>query len=360
MSAWSGKRQPKWKVELLDAEDFPLRELLGVKSGKIDVMADSLLGASGRCVISSASAKGVGLFDERIDWLNHRVRFTYDPGIPGLDPWAVATLRFTSPRDLHSAEGLHHDSTLLSKVSILDEDEVSETYSLPAGTAIIPVVDALIRTTGEGRIAATPSTKTLSASVVWEAGTPKLTIINDLLKAAGYWSVWCDGSGQFRLEPYTLPKNRPSAFIFAAGEASIHKPDWTREQDLSSVPNRVVVVQEGSGDDDPIIGLAENTDTSSPFSFHSRGRWITRTVKNVEVADGNAANLLAQRYLLDSMAPVERFDVDHAIVPLEPNQAVTFRPTRGPVKIATVQRMSFTLDFDSQCSAEWRGVQDVG
>ncbi|UBH06483.1 hypothetical protein K8P10_001994 [Leucobacter sp. Psy1] len=341
----TGHRRPRWRTELLDSEDRPKRDITP-SAGRIELAATTRLGASGSMSLVGSTAD--------IDWMRDRVRFTYDPGILGVDPWPVATLLLSSPTEDRTDLRTAWEVELLSKLAVLDEDAIHETFSLAAGTPIVPAVVDLIRSAGETRIAVTESDTTLANPQVWPASTPKLTIINDLLQAAGYWSLWADGAGLFRVEPYRAPGDRAVSWVFAAGEAAIHTPDWGREQDLASVPNRYIVVGQGSDDTPPLVGVASNEDADSPFGYEARGRWITRTEEGVEGSTQTVFDQLAQRRLADAMSPVAKLDATHAIIPLNPNDLVEFAPTtREPVR-ATVQRMAYTLGFDAQCSAEWR------
>ncbi len=348
MVDWYGPRNPRWRVELLDSDDAPLRMLEGVKSGSVEIAAQTELGVSGQLVILDRG--------QEIDWMQHRVRITYDPGIAGADPWPVATMLLSSPRRRTRPDGNLWEVETLGKLIVLDEDEIDETYSLAAGTQIIPKVVELIVSAGEHSIAVTPSTATLASQRVWPVGTKKRKIVNDLLESAGYWSVWTDGLGQFRVEPYVDPGERQPSFTFAAGKASIHTPEHDREQDLAKVPNRYIVVGQGDDTNAAPRGVASNDDPDSPYGYQARGnRWVTASEEGAEVENDAAATALAKRRLRDAMAPVARRSVTHAIVPLNPNDVVVFRPRDEPDGVrATVQRMSVTLEFDSLCTAEWR------
>lgn len=350
MVAWHGPRRPRWSFRLLDRSDWDLGELDGVSTevGQVELRALSRLGGSGSLTIADRG--------QAIDWMTHRVQAIYDPGISGAAAWPVATMLLSSPIERHTEAGREFEVGLLPKTAVVDEDSVESMYSLAAGTPIIATVVQLIQSTGESRIAVTPSGATLSNAQVWEAGTSKLTIVNDLLTAAGYWSLWCDGGGQFRVEPYRLPSERAVAFDFAAGTTSIHRPTWSREQDHSSVPNRFVVIGQGSDEAPPLVGVAENDDPASPYSFQARGRWITATEEGVEGDSQTVFDLLARRRLLDAMSPVAKLDVEHAIVPLEPNQLVLFRPSVGAPRLATIQGMTIGFGYDAHCAAEWREI----
>lgn len=350
MGDWFGPRTPRWIIELLDRDDSPIGRLDGVTGGSVELGAQTELGVSGQLTIVD---RGQG-----IDWMRHRARVSYDPGIRGLPAWPIATMLFTSPKLSVSAEARTWEVDLLGKMVVLDEDQIDATFSLAEGTAIIPEVVAQITAAGETAIAVTPSSAVLKSQRVWPAGTKRRTIINDLLSSAGYWALWTDGAGQYRVEPYVDPGVREPAFTFEAGRAAIHTPEWSRDQDLAKVPNKFVVKAQGDEDDEGIVGVATNTDPESPYSYQARGnRWITGTDEGAEIEDQEAADALALRRLRDQMAPVAHRSVRHAIVPLNPNDVVLFRPSGEPEGVrATVQRMAFSIGFDSLCDADWREV----
>lgn len=333
-----------WSFALLDSADRPLGLLDGVTGGSAEIVAQSMLGGSGSLTLDRR---------QDIDWMSHRVQAIYSNGKTS---WPVGTYLLSSPKENHTAFTVSYEVGLLTKMNVVSEDTVDDRYSLAAGTLIIPTVAALIASTGETRVAVTDSTATLTAALTWEAGTSKLTIINDLLQAAGYWSLWCDGSGLFRVEPYTDPASRPVAFEFRHGETSLHMPDWGREQDNTSVPNRFVAVGQGDEDAPPLVGVAANENPDSPYSFQARGRWITATEEGVEAESQTVIDQYAARKLREAMDPVARLTVTHAMLPLEPNALIGFTPEDGIHRLATVQRMSMNFTFDTDITAEWREV----
>lgn len=331
--------------ELLDAEDRPLGALDGVNGGRCEIVAQSTLGGSASMSIDDR---------QKVDWMSNRVRVWWrqDGG-----SWPVGTYLFTSPTEQHTQFGVTtFEVGLLTKMNVISEDNTDDRYSLPVGTLIIPTVLTLIQSTGETRIAATDGDATLTAAMTWEAGTSKLTIINDLLQAAGYWSLWCDGSGQFRVEPYQNPAQRVASFEFLHGEQSLHFPDWQREQDHTSVPNRFLAIGQGNEVTPPLVGVATNEDPASPYSYPSRGRWITATEEGVEGETQAVFDQYATRKLAEAMDPVARLKVTHAMLDLAPNALVAFTPEDGRRRLATVQRMSIDFTFDTDISAEWREV----
>lgn len=343
---WLGARAPRWQVQLLDRFDAP-KDTLRFMDGSAKIATFARLGGNARLVLSAEDVQDV-------NWFSDRISITYYPrGLNG-PSYPVGIYLFDSPlenRGMASAFTVD----LMTKVAIIDQDQITETYSLPQGSQIIPAVVDLIESTGETRIAVTDSDVVTSSALTYEAGESKLTIINDLLTSADYSSLWSDGTGQFRVEPYQNPLARPVAFEFVEGETSIHKPEWSREQDVLNVPNRVMVVSPGSDDEPAIIGIAEDNDPNSPYSIPSRGRVIGRTEEVSDMTSVSAANSYAQRLLEGGMSPQATLAVEHAIVPLEPGDLVRFT-SGGQERMATIREMTFDLDYGSQCRSLWREV----
>lgn len=343
---WDSKpRRARWLVDLLDENDVEIGAV-SFLGGDAKIAAFAALGGSASLELTSNDIEDINLFRDR-------VRIAYDPGWGDDYVWPVGTYLFDSPKEQRGIAP-SVELPLLTKLAVVDQDAVEESYSLPEGSNIVQAVSDLILSTGESRIALTESSEVTSSTLVFEAGTPKLSIINALLNSANYASLWCDGSGQFRVEPYVEPRSRPIAREFATGELSIHKPNWAREQDVLSIPNRVVVVASGSNDAPPIVGRAENTDPDSPYSIPSRGRVISRNEQVEDMSSQAAADSYAQRLLAGGMTPVSKLSVTHAIVPLNPNDLVRFVTDED--RLATVSNMSFDLNYASQCVAEWREV----
>lgn len=344
----SGARSPRWIFMLLDRADRPLGRIDGVTGGSGEVVAQARLGGSASLTIDNRG--------QHINWQADRVQVTYDPGIPGVEPWPKGVYLFTSPREIHTEFGVTFDVGLLTKMAVIDEDTVEARFSIAPGVPVTPIVRSLVESTGEYRISVTDSTATLTSGLTFDAGTSKLTIINELLGAIGYWSLWCDLSGTFRVQPYVDPELRPISYTFRHGDKSVHMPEWDREQDQSSVPNRFIAVGEGDDESEPLVGVALNENPDSPYSFQARGRWITETEEGVEGDSQSTFDQYAMRRLRGLMNPVARMSATHAVLPLDQNDLVEFIPEDGIRRLATVQRMSNDFSSDADSKVEWREV----
>lgn len=222
--------------------------------------------------------------------------------IEGLPEIPLGAYLFTAAPESWSAAGRVYNLELLDKNTVLDQDRVEVAYTLAAGSQILAAVAAVIASAGESISGLAASGPTTSSALVWPAGTSKLQIVNDLLAAANYSSLWIDGVGNYRATPYVLPASRGITYELLSGiprelvdgETSIYSEQWALDRDLFAVPNKVIAVQAGTGTDEPLAGTATNTDPSSPFSYAARGnRWITNVLDGVEVPAGTAPEVTA-------------------------------------------------------------------
>lgn len=232
---------------------------------------------------------------------------------------------------------------LLDRSTVLAQDEVEQTYAVAAGAPVLAAVATVIASAGESIAVDASVTTGLASAMVWPAGTSKLTIVNDLLDAIGYSSLWVDGVGSLRATPYVVPARRSITYEVLAGVArelvdgdtSIYEQAWSRGRDWFGVPNKVIAVQAGSGDTEPQVGVWTNTDPGSPFSYPSRGRWIVRTLDNVEVPDfsggsdpdGDTTAFLqtrARQSLIAASSVQASVSVRHLPIPLRVSDVVRF------------------------------------
>jgi hypothetical protein len=244
-----------------------------------------------------------------------------------------------------SGSGRVYGLELLDKCSVLDQEEIDSSYSVAAGTVILQAVATVIASAGETITVDATQTATLSSSMVWEVGTTKLQIVNDLLKVLNYNALWVDGTGNFRATPSVVPAARSVRYELLNldrelidGETSIYEDKWERDRDLFDVPNKVIAVQAGNGDVAPLTGTATNTDPSSQFSYVSRGnRWKTKTLKGVEVPAGTSAEITAflqakARASLIAQSSVQAaVKVKHLPIPVRVGDVVRF--ANGPAGI---------------------------
>lgn len=279
--------------------------------------------------------------------------------ITGLPEMPFGVYVITAAPEAWSATGRTYHLELHEKTVVLDQDCVEETFTAGTTDPVLTIVQQVVESAGETITVDASVTLTLSKPLVWEAGTSKLTIVNDLLDAINYNALWSDGTGELQATPYVTPANRPVNYDVLAGierelvdgDTSIYLSEWGRDKDSYDVPNKVITVSSGSGDAEALIGIAFNEDPASPYSYPSRGRWITRTVTGVEVPDGDEAAQLAfldaraERTLIAASSVQAAVQVTHLPVPMRVSEVVRF--ASAP---ASIDARHVVVGFELDCA----------
>lgn len=347
MSTLDTHRQGDYQVTLLDMGDRVIRRLAGVTGGNVTLSNSTRLRASGSLDLTEACGP--------IDWMTQRVRIEYKAN--GVS-WGLGVFLLSAPTRTYSETGSKWSVDLSSPLAVPDADCVDSTFTVKAGTNLVGVAADILHETGLERLSITPSSAVAASDMIYDPGKSKLTIVNELLSAAGYWSAHPDGSGQVHLDPYVRPAARGVAYDFREGARAIHLPEWEREQDMSAVPNKVVFVSQGSADKAGLVGVAVNDDPSSPYSYPSRARWVVETRTGVEAADQESITAQARRRLIDASTPSAAITLQHMPVPIQPNQVVGFT-SQGHAAKGVVKEIEYTLDPTALVKTKLLEVTDL-
>lgn len=334
-------RVESWRYDLLSRTEAPLTGLDGLAGvlpgGSVSWNANATFQARGEIEV-----KDVGQVD---DWLDLRMRIWQQ--VVGAEPWPLGTFCVTGFPERRTSLGRSWRLALTDKLVRLDSDGTAESVSLPAGTVVTDAVRDQIAAAGETAIAVTDSTQTLASGRVWEPGTSRLRIINDLLGGINYWSLRTDRWGRYTAAPYTRPQDREPVRDLTAD--AIVLAEWEREQDVASIPNRVVLRTQGSLDEAGLVAVAENNDPASRFSIPNRGVIVAPDRDTAVEADSQETlDALAARRLADLSAPAGMRALRHAGVPLDVHDVVVHKGTNGAVtewaqRLSTGALMTTTL-----------------
>lgn len=305
MSVLTGNRSSSIRVDLLSAVEAPVGTLIGVRSG-------SVVHTSAKSVHGSAAFTVVDVGQD-VDWLNARFRPVLT--IAGYGDVALGVFLVAEAPEAWGDVDRVWSVKLLDKGTILDQDKVEATYALDAGTVVTTAIIALIESTGETNYSITPSSATLVNPLTWPPATTKLQIVNDLLSIINYFSLFCNGDGQYRGEPYVKPASRPIMWEFLDGENCIYLPALVKDVDLFAIPNKVVASTTGDGTTAALTSNATNTDPLSPYSTVSRGRTIVHPETGVEAPDQATLDAYTERRLIELTTPTASIDIQHAFVP---------------------------------------------
>lgn len=384
-----GSRVTTFRFELLEHDPVSgVDSLSGVLDGVKP--SGSLTWLSGRAVrkagtltvVDLAVARGGMIRAADVNWFRTRIRPVMV--VEGLPEIPLGVYVVTGDPEQWSSTGREIDIEMHEKSITLVEDLIDSTFVAPAGVPILSVVQSVVASAGEQIDVGEDDARVLAQPMVWPAADSKLRIVNDLLEVLGYNALWMDGGGAFRATPWVAPAARSIRYsmlndaegnrlarALSDGAQSIYSPDWTRDRDKFGVPNRVIAVQTGEGDSAPLVGVATNENPDSPFSFQSRGRWITRPVEDVEVPDysGEAdpvaatvafLNARAQQSLTLASAVQDSVSITCLPIPVELLDAVVFASTPAGVEGRhTVRSATVPLTFDGLMKLELQQVTEL-
>lgn len=357
----TGDRVTRFRFDLLDRSDAKIGELTSVTGGSVEWTAFTAVKGSGRLQVDDDGSD--------VDWLNVRIRpAVILEDVEGDQTWEyhVGVFVPAAPVEDWSETGRAWEVELLDKLSILDTDVVTDesgnpiTYVAPVGSNVIALVRSLIEDMGESTVAIEDDSKVLANSLVWEVGTARLKVINDLLAAAGYASLWCDGEGQYRCIPYVPPASRTPVYQtlapFTEGERSVLSPRFRNDRDIYSVPNRYVCVGQGDSENEALVGVATNENYDSPFSYQNRGRWITKTVTGVEATTQEDLDTRALQHLSQDTSVTSGLAIQHPFLPLLAiNETIRFNvPTAGLDLLCYATKTNVPFDATALCQTEIR------
>lgn len=206
-------------------------------------------------------------------------------------------------------------------LQVLTDDKVEDRYTVTAGTNYIAAIKTLLDGAGLTQQNLTATDKTLPTDRDWGPGTKKLHIINNLLSAINYRSLYIDEDGFAVAKPYVSPASRASEYTYRDDDQSVIFPGPEQSLDLFAVPNKwVLVVSEP--DRDPLTATYINDNPNSPTSTVSRGRTIVDYREYVEAADQATLNARAERIAFEASQVYEKVIFETAIMPMHSDSDV--------------------------------------
>lgn len=218
------------------------------------------------------------------DRLRPQVSLLMDDG--GWHSWSLGVFLLSSPVTRYGSAPKHQprEVTGYDQGLILRDDKVLDRYTIAAGANYLEEVRKLLTSAGLQSANLSADARTLPAAKEWEPGTPKYTIVNELLGAINYRSLWFDADGRPVAQPYQSPSEAPPLWTYAFDRKSLTLPGVTHTLDLTSVPNAFVMVV-SEPDRDPLRAQYINTSPNSPTSTVNVGRTIVDYREGEDAAD---------------------------------------------------------------------------
>lgn len=263
-------RKIQFLYHLLDQNNNFIKQLFNVES--CTVMYNSLT--------TIKSTANITMLDVGESYLNKRIQV-----ICKLNNTmnSIGVFLVTNPNRTKENELSKLIIDMYSPIVLLERDKVDTRYYITKGTNIINAVKSLC---GTHLINIPTSSQTLGADKEYEIGTPKITIINDLLGVANYTSLYITNDGIMAAAPYILPTDREIGVSYEAGHGSILHTQIRENMSLFDVPNVFVRFTNNAEINPPLIARYENNNADSPSS-------TVNMPKNVDVQAVNNISDLA-------------------------------------------------------------------
>lgn len=125
---------------------------------------------------------------------------------------------------------------------ILSDDRVTDRLLLRAGQPYTEIIGDLILSAGLVRFDIDASSEVIPVDKEYEAGTQKITIINELLEEINFNSLYADASGRIIARRYVFPGERPTTRLYKADEYSIIRPGLSTSLDFFGLPNIFIAI----------------------------------------------------------------------------------------------------------------------
>lgn len=348
-----------WAFMLLDMADRPIAELEGVEAGSLERSIHTEVRSAGSMTVADP---------QRVDWHRHRVGISYQfrDEAGQSHEYPLGVFLPTTPTTRHGDTGLVADVQVFDKMTMLARGAVSSTWSVDAGTSVVDAVAEVLGQVHETKISGPDDGGgNLTSSMVYDPGTPLLRIINDVLEAGNFFSIWVDGNGVWRLDPYIEPNRRGVEWAHETGANAVFEAEFEHEADGFDVPNVVIVTgkpeQDGEGNELPApFGVARNEDPDDPFSVPSRGYEIARVEDDQDTVSEAVLGQLAARRLLELSSVTSTYRISHAWLPLDLNSAVRLRaPEQGVDALTVLQKDSWSWDAQGTVSLVRADLREV-
>lgn len=346
-------RANSFRFDLLDTSDGLIGSLDGVQPGG-SVQQDSTAAVHGS---GSITVTDIG---QGVDWTGVRVRPVLtmtDPSGNGTE-YPLGVFIPAAPQETWTDFGRSWAVQLTDKLGVLDTNIPTDssgnpvTYGVPAGANVIGTVCQLIEGAGGTTEAIQPDSESLVKAMAWTLGTSTLQIINDLLAASGYFSLSCNGAGQYQCTSYVVPSQRPplftgrNPFSDTPGD-SLMSPDYTRNCDVYGIPQFLLAIAQGDGTNPALTSVGTNPNPA-PSQV---GRWVVNS--SLQATSQAALDSQALMLMSQAMSVTSTFTVSHLWLPtLGMNQAVQFVDSRGDFDmLCYVTSTTTALDPTGMCQS---------
>lgn len=296
-----GIRNLSYRLDVLNGE-IKIGELqaLGVEVNFDGTATDVKMSITGTVKDSSA-----------IDWYKHRLR----PVL--IDNGAEYYLGTYLPQ--YVKEATNGGETLKNfeayDLSILAKnDKLTERLNLKSGTLYLTAIQGVLISSGITKIVADTSDAVLQSDRDdWDVGTPKITIVNQLLSEMSFNDLYIDLNGTARLTRYEIPSANNIDHIYQSGQASIIEPNTNVESNFFEIPNIWIAVVSNPDLPEPLVAKFTNDNPMSKTSTVYTGQRKVEVLSFDNIATQTDLQNAVNKSAFEAMQGIETISFKTAI-----------------------------------------------
>ena len=301
-----GSREISFEYELLDKYDRRI--------GNLENITCSVSYASLTQIKGTASFDLAGKHQPEIDFLNDRIKPYFILKMPdgGQCKWPLGIFLLSSPDKDYKARRI----TAYDKTLILAQDKTQKRLVIPQGSNYINAVINLIGNAGIPQVDIPANEATLAYDKEFDINVSYANIVNELLSAVNYTSLYFDENGVAKAKPYTPPSQRTVELDYTDGEYSIMFEDATETEDYYEVPNVFVVTASNPDMAQPLSSVYINSKPENKLSTVSRGRRIVAHYELSDTASQAALDAYAIRMAYEASQIYSKISFSTALMPI--------------------------------------------
>lgn len=325
-----------FRYELLDSANRFIRDVTSILEASVTWNKESEIKRTARFTL---------LDDGSVNFLSQRIKPYARVRLgTGWAEFPLGVFLLSTPTRKAQATGsVLRDVEAYDQLQVLKDDRVTGQYLISAGTEYLSAVRTLLTGAGISTVNLTASAKTLPVDREWDGGTPRLTIVNDLLSALNYDQLFFDENGVAVARPYVSSDQRPSEYEYADDNKSVIFPEVEESLDLFNVPNQFVLIV--SQPDRPVLkSVYTNSNPGSPTSTASRARTIT-DYRQVDAVDQATLDSLAQAAAFKAAQVYQAVSFQTAIMPQHSHNDVLTLIFNGLGIKAKFEEVSWTMSL---------------
>lgn len=300
-----GSRTIGFEYELTDKDGKGLGAV-SVSSGTIDFNSQTEIMGFGSFAIKDISD---------INYIDERIRPYFKVLLPDgtYARYPLGVYLIESPTRQTDGKRVYRNVSAYDKSVILKEDKFITRHHIPKGLAYTSAIAVILGSAGMEATYIDVSDLQLPVDIEFEAGTSKLSAVNELLKAINYTPLHFDYSGRPTAQEYIPAEDRVPEYTYQTGETSIIYPEASESLDAFNVPNVITRYLE-SPERGVMTATYINEDARSLLSVQSRGRRICDVRAVNDIADQTTLNNYVKRCALEQ-AIYQTVTFDSALMP---------------------------------------------